>query len=41
MEERYIENTKQALDFGIFGVPSFSFSNEIFWETTDWKTQFA
>ena len=31
MEERYIENTKQALDFGIFGVPSFSFSNEIFW----------
>jgi len=31
MEERYIDNTKQALDFGIFGVPSFSFSNEIFW----------
>ena len=31
MEERYKENTKQALDFGVFGVPSFSFSNEIFW----------
>ena len=31
VEERYIENTKKALDFGIFGVPSFSFSNEIFW----------
>ena len=31
MEERYKENTTQALDFGIFGVPSFSFSNEIFW----------
>ena len=31
MEERYKENTTQALDFGVFGVPSFSFSNEIFW----------
>ncbi len=31
MEERYRVNTAQALDFGIFGVPSFSFSNEIFW----------
>ena len=25
------ENTQKALKFGIFGVPSFSFSNEIFW----------
>ena len=31
MESRYIENTQKALKFGIFGVPSFSFSNEIFW----------
>ena len=31
MEERYKENTMQALDFGVFGVPSFSFTNEIFW----------
>ena len=31
MEERYKENTTQALDFGVFGVPSFSFTNEIFW----------
>ena len=31
MEERYKENTTQALDFGVFGVPRFSFSNEIFW----------
>ena len=31
MEERYKENTEQALDFGGFGVPSFSFSNEISW----------
>ena len=31
MGERYKENTTQALDFGVFGVPSFSFSNEIFW----------
>ena len=31
MGDRYIENTQKALEFGIFGVPSFSFSNEIFW----------
>ena len=31
MEERYKKNTTQALDFGVFCVPSFSFSNEIFW----------
>ena len=31
MEERYKENTEQALDVGGFGVPSFSFSNEISW----------
>jgi 2-hydroxychromene-2-carboxylate isomerase len=31
MESRYIENSQKALQFGIFGVPSFSFSNEIFW----------
>ena len=31
MESQYIENTKRALEFGIFGVPSFSFNNEIFW----------
>ena len=31
MESQYIENTKQALEFGIFGVPSFSFNNDIFW----------
>ena len=31
MGERYKENTTQALDFGVFGVPSFSFANEIFW----------
>ena len=31
MESQYIENTKRALEFGIFGVPSFSFNNDIFW----------
>ena len=31
MESQYIENTKRALEFGIFGVPSFSYNNDIFW----------
>ena len=31
MESRYIENTQRALEFGIFGVPSFSFDDDIFW----------
>ena len=31
MESRYIENTQRALEFGIFGVPSFSFNDDIFW----------
>ena len=31
MGSQYIENTQRALDFGIFGVPSFSFNDDIFW----------
>ena len=31
MESQYIENTQRALEFGIFGVPSFSFNSDIFW----------
>ena len=31
MESQFIENTQRALKFGIFGVPSFSFNNDIFW----------
>ena len=31
MESQYSENTQRALEFGIFGVPSFSFNNDIFW----------
>jgi 2-hydroxychromene-2-carboxylate isomerase len=31
MESQYSENTQRALEFGIFGVPSFSFNSDIFW----------
>ncbi len=31
MKARYIENTQRALEFGIFGVPSFSCNTDIFW----------
>ena len=31
VKQIYENNTKEARQFGIFGVPSFSINNEIFW----------
>ncbi len=41
IQKIYEENTEEAMQLGIFGAPSFSVGNEIFWEMTGLRMPFG
>ena len=42
VKQRLIANTQQAIDHGVFGVPSLVLRGQVFWgnDTVDWATRF-
>jgi 2-hydroxychromene-2-carboxylate isomerase len=42
VKQQLVNNTQQAIDLGVFGVPTLLFRNRLFWgsDTVDWVQQF-